>query len=179
VSVANLTEPPRLNNTPGYFLLRANATNLRVLKLINGSRHSWTTTTGSVVAVSLVLEGLDIGYSFVRFAVDDANSNSTLRPERDDILVSVVRPMGVLNVVSDIFLLAVPIVSQVVMGSQVEMDVIKSALRRPKALISGLLCQYTIMPLVSSADGQCFFLSSSEYNGPGEWRMTHKSFRLP
>ncbi|KAF2361006.1 Bile acid:sodium symporter/arsenical resistance protein Acr3 [Trinorchestia longiramus] len=96
-----------------------------------------------------------LGFSKLKFVLSNGSNDEELM-ESEEIDVKVERGPRVLDKIFVHVVVLLVIILYVNMGCTIELDIVKSTLRRPVAPLIGLLCQYIFMPLCSYGLGYAF-----------------------
>ncbi|XP_067945408.1 ileal sodium/bile acid cotransporter-like [Watersipora subatra] len=104
-------------------------------------------TMGNCYNLSFYVTSVYIGYSNIRFyaEVNDSSNPIFLR----EVLIKSVRPRSIVGKIYNISVMTVVTLVVLVTGIDLDIQVIKENLKRPKAPIIALISQFVIMPLVA------------------------------
>ncbi|KAK7067112.1 hypothetical protein SK128_011282 [Halocaridina rubra] len=109
---------------------------------------------------SITFSGYYWGLSKLRFFLTRNDLDPTFQNEtilRDDLMVVIDRKVLVLDTVFITFCLVFMLVNNVMMGSQLDLRIIISVLKKPLGPLCGFISQFTIMPVVTFFFGKMFF----------------------
>ncbi|XP_074657774.1 ileal sodium/bile acid cotransporter-like [Tubulanus polymorphus] len=185
-------EPPELNNlsmwngiaviTINYQLNSENPWKLKTIPeddelvtiagsgqfLLNGTNDlSGTKFSGSI---NLTLSGHFIGFTNLKFYISNdskvlSDSNSTWYSLPVEYLVTVIRPDRVVDIIFRVTISILVVISMILMGTKVDLDVVKEVLKRPYSPAIGFFCQVLIMPSLAYGISRMLRLNPSQALG--------------
>ncbi len=129
--------------------LEAKPSDESLIRVLNTSLELGHLVPGDLKEVEVMVEGRFLGHAMVTFTLVDLNS--TGEPLEWTYKMAILRTRTG-QTLSDVFLwvmIALVVVNTFLMGTQLDLKIIKDCVKRPIGPAIGFGCQYLVMPLVS------------------------------